>query len=73
MAPLMAGQRIGATAESVDAELRTAMCISTPYRDHRSERLPGAAKFVRARSVTHSLLPQKAFAAIFYVDPAGPK
>lgn len=52
-------------------EVNAALCEFTDLLE--SQRLPGAAEFVRARSVTHSLLPRKVFAAISYVEPAGPR
>lgn len=52
-------------------EVNAALCEFTDLLE--SQRLPGAAEFVRAKSVTHPLLPQRVFDAISYIEPADPR
>lgn len=52
-------------------EVNAALCEFTEVLV--SQGLPGAAEFVRARLVTHSLLPEKVYDAISYIEPADPR
>jgi hypothetical protein len=52
-------------------EVNAALCEFTDVL--ASQKPTGAAEFVRARSVTHPLLPYKVFDAISYIKPADPR
>ena len=52
-------------------EVNVALCEFTEVLVNLG--LPGADDFIRARSVTHPLLPDKVFDRISYIEPADPR